>query len=482
MGTYSNSGNFDASGSFADAYTLSISATTTAVSGGTRVDIEASVTMFRNPGQPAWGTGSKSWSLPGGRLTSTSGSAGASGSGSWAYDFRNGNTTNSVYGGFSRFVPYSQGSSTTLSVSAAGSGSSFLTSRTVSVSVPLFAEPIPPVPAPSSPSNLSISSRTRTSLDLSWTASTGTVNRYRVYRDGSDQGTTTGTSFSFSGLSADTSYTLGVRAEGPDANSSIVSTTGTTLPNTFTVPDVFNQINTTAVTNLTNAGFGSVTQTPITAGATQSNNRRVLEQAPLAGTTATAGNTATIKVYSFERTVPNIVGLTQSQAQSQLSASGFSNFASSLRTSGATLANNKLVATQSPASGTSLNIADEVSFQINDYRIAVPNLTGLSRQTAIDTLSAAGFTKVTITTTETGATPTNNNKVFSQSPVNSGTTYNPADQTVSFVVYTLGVVGKRMTSATTSELLTNSLRFDGTQWTRTLTAKRFNGTAWEDIA
>jgi hypothetical protein len=70
-------------------------------------------------------------------------------------------------------------------------------------------------------------------------------------------------------LASNTTYTLGVRAEGPDNNSSIASTTATTLPDTFTTPNVLNQLNTTAATNLTTAGFGSVTQTPVTTNATQ---------------------------------------------------------------------------------------------------------------------------------------------------------------------------------------------------------------------
>jgi hypothetical protein len=342
----------------------------------------------------------------------------------------------------------------------------------------------PTVPAPSAPSGLSTSSITQTSATLSWNASSGTVSRYRAYLNGSSAGTTTGTSFSFTGLASNTTHTLGVRAEGPDNNSSITSTTATTLPSTFTVPNVNSQTAANAVSILTNAGFGSVSQTTTTSGATVANNRTTVpnSQSPAAGTTATEGDSASIQVYSFERPVPNIIGLTKAQGETALVASQFSNFSSSLTTSGSTLANNKLIATQNPSSGTSRNILDSVTFQTHDYRIPIPNLAGLTRTAVASTLSSAGFTKVVITTTEDGATQQNNNRVFSQSPVNSATTYNPADQTVSVVVYTLGVVGKRFTGATTSEFLTTSARYDGTQWVATLVAKRFNGTTWEDIA
>jgi hypothetical protein len=280
----------------------------------------------------------------------------------------------------------------------------------------------PPVPAPGSPSNVVIDQTGINNLRLNWDASTGTVSRYRVYLDGVSQGTTTSTVYDFTGLSGSTTYTLGVRAEGPDNNSAIVSRSGTTLPDTFTTPNVVGQTNTTAVTNLTNAGFGSVTQTTTTTGATSVNNRTVRTQSPTSGTTATTGDTATIEIFSFQRTVPDIAGLTKAQAESQLTASGFNNFSSSLVVAGSTLANNKLVRTQSVAAGTSANVLDLITFTINDYRIAIPQVVGLVRETAVATLNSAGFTNVTITTTETGATPINNNSVFSQTPVNSATT------------------------------------------------------------
>jgi hypothetical protein len=374
----------------------------------------------------------------------------------------------------------------TASISGTNNAKSTIGAATFSGS---FTPTAPPtIPAPSAPSGLSTSSIGKNSATLSWNASSGTVSRYRLYLNGSSVATTTSTSYNFTGLSSNTTHTLGVRAEGPDNNSSITSTTAKTLPDTFTVPSVNGQANTTAVTNLINAGFGSVSQTPVTAGATLANNRTVVpvsvsdSQIPAAGTTATQGDTATIKVYSFERLVPSIVGLTKSQAESTLQESQFSNFSSTLTTSGSTLANNKLVATQNPATGTSRNIADAVTFETHDYRIPVPNLINLTRTAAATTLSSAGFTKVTITTTEDGATQQNNNRVFSQSPVNSATTYNPVDQAVSFVVYTLGVVGKRFTGANTSELLSTSARYSGTEWIQTVLAKRFNGTTWEDIA
>jgi len=156
MPTYTASGEFPVTSPRTPAYRLNISATTSEVAGGTSVVIAASVTKFRTHGSVATGsTGTKSWSMAGGRSGSTSGTTNTGESGSWNYLFPATSTnTESVYGGFTRYVPYSHGGSTTLSVSVAGSGSSFLTSTTVSVTVPLFSAPVPATPVWSTTSPL----------------------------------------------------------------------------------------------------------------------------------------------------------------------------------------------------------------------------------------------------------------------------------------------------------------------------------------
>ena len=143
-----NSGQFPVTGGRTPAYTLNISAVTAAVTGGTRVTISASVTKFRTHGSVATGsTGSRSWTMAGGRQTSVTGQVDTTGSNTWNYLFPAASTnTESVYGGFDRYVPYSHGSSTTLYITVSGSGSSFLTSTTVSVDIPLFSAPVPTTP------------------------------------------------------------------------------------------------------------------------------------------------------------------------------------------------------------------------------------------------------------------------------------------------------------------------------------------------
>lgn len=141
MAEYSGSGVFDAVGTNTNSYTLDVIARTTKVTGGTLVEVFAEVTKTRTHGSVATtGGGTRSWTLPGGRTATTGGTANSSGSSAWTYAFPAASTnTVNVYNYFNVYVPSSYGASTTLSVTAAGSGSSFLTSRTVSVNVPLFS-------------------------------------------------------------------------------------------------------------------------------------------------------------------------------------------------------------------------------------------------------------------------------------------------------------------------------------------------------
>ena len=73
---------------------------------------------------------------------------------------------------------------------------------------------------PSVPSNLQGTAASTSRIDLTWTASTDNagVTGYRVYRNGSQVGTSSGTSFSDTGLSEATSYSYRVAATDDDGN------------------------------------------------------------------------------------------------------------------------------------------------------------------------------------------------------------------------------------------------------------------------
>ena len=76
--------------------------------------------------------------------------------------------------------------------------------------------------APTMPGNLAVTATTESSVSLTWTASvddTG-VAGYTVYVDGTAAGTTTGTSFTATGLDCSSSYQLEVEAFDGGGNTS----------------------------------------------------------------------------------------------------------------------------------------------------------------------------------------------------------------------------------------------------------------------
>jgi chitodextrinase len=99
--------------------------------------------------------------------------------------------------------------------------------------------------APSAPQNQSISSVTESSFRMSWSSATDDVGvtGYAVYLDGAKVGTTTGTSYTYSGLTCGTTYTVGLeafdaagntsdltQATGPAATSACTPTADTQAP------------------------------------------------------------------------------------------------------------------------------------------------------------------------------------------------------------------------------------------------------------
>jgi chitodextrinase len=115
------------------------------------------------------------------------------------------------------------GTSYTLGVSAydaAGnvSGTATLTQQTQACA--------PDTTPPSTPTNLATGGVGQTSLTLTWTASTDNVgvSGYRLFRNGTQVGTSTTTSYTFTGLTCGTSYTLGVAAYDAAGNVSGTAT------------------------------------------------------------------------------------------------------------------------------------------------------------------------------------------------------------------------------------------------------------------
>lgn len=337
--------------------------------------------------------------------------------------------------------------------------------------------------APGIPANFDSDNIGQTSITVSWSAVTGATG-YELFLNGISQGTRTTTSYTYSGLTTDTTYTLAVRAYATNAagttNGSSTSISRTTLPSTFSTPNVVSQPRDTAINTLETSGFSSVSVFETTTSATSFNNRRVITQVPTAGTLAEVGSTASIEIYDYRLQVPNILGLTENEANTALGSAGFASRSSSLTTAGATVENNLKVGSQTPTGGSQFNPLDTVTFSVFNFLTSVPNVIGQTLGNAITNLTALGFASISSTLDEVGATVENVGTVKSQTPTNSGTTYNPANQSVSLVVYSLGVTGRRNTGET-MQPLTNARRFDGTDWTPISVAKRFDGSAWRDI-
>ena len=76
--------------------------------------------------------------------------------------------------------------------------------------------------APSAPQNQSIAAVTESSFRMSWSAATDDVGvtGYAVYLDGAKVGTTTGTSYTYTGLTCGTAYTVGLEAFDAAGNTS----------------------------------------------------------------------------------------------------------------------------------------------------------------------------------------------------------------------------------------------------------------------
>ena len=72
--------------------------------------------------------------------------------------------------------------------------------------------PAPPLSPPSTPTGLTASASSSSQINLSWTASTGTVTGYKIYRNGTYPKSVTATSTSDTGLSPSTNYCYNVTA------------------------------------------------------------------------------------------------------------------------------------------------------------------------------------------------------------------------------------------------------------------------------
>jgi chitodextrinase len=153
--------------------------------------------------------------------------------------------------------------------------------------------------SPTVPSSLSTTGKTTTSVDLTWTAATDNVGvtGYNIYRDAVSAGTSTGTSFTASGLSANTTYAFTVTAvdaadnESAASNSINVTTNNTTTTVLSAAADAYVHDGTDSGTN-----FGSSSILDVKSGASSGNNRETYLKFDLSSLSGSI-NGATLRLY-----------------------------------------------------------------------------------------------------------------------------------------------------------------------------------------
>ncbi len=160
----------------------------------------------------------------------------------------------------------------------------------------------PDTQAPTAPTNLSASNTTQTATTISWTASTDNVGvtGYDIYKNGSLAGTTTGTSYTATGLTASTTYAFTVKAKDLAGN---VSPASSSLSVTTTAV----ASSTTAITYPTNGQVLTAgVQITITATIPSNANKATLYRQYNSNSMYQVGNDST-SPYSFNWT-PNSSG------------------------------------------------------------------------------------------------------------------------------------------------------------------------------
>ncbi len=141
----------------------------------------------------------------------------------------------------------------------------------------------------------------------------------------------------------------------------------------------------------------------------------VIRSSPAAGTSVPRASGVTLVVSSGPKqvAVPDVVGLSQSDARSALSAQGFQVAVTQQQSTTAAAGD---VLSQSPSAGTKVEPSTTVKIVVAQApaQVTVPDLTGQPAASAVDTLSAAGFQPRESTRTVTDAN--DDGKVLEQRP------------------------------------------------------------------
>lgn len=277
---------------------------------------------------------------------------------------------------------------------------------------------------PSTPTNLAVNAATPTSATVSWTAATDNVGvtGYDLYLNGAAHGTTTVTTANFTGLTCNTSYTVGVDAFDAAGNKSLIATTNITTAACDTTPPSV-PANLQATTTLTSATLTWTAATDDTAVAGYGLYRNGQSVGSTTSTVSTfsnltCGTTYTLGVDAYDasgnRSAQATLGVTTSACDTtaptvSITAPADQATISGTQTVSATATDDTAVAgVQFKLDGTNLgNEVTSAPYNLTWTTSQVPNgihtLTAVARDASGNTATSPTVT-VTVSNTFTGPT------------------------------------------------------------------------------
>ncbi|MEN8040716.1 MAG: Stk1 family PASTA domain-containing Ser/Thr kinase [Actinomycetota bacterium] len=251
-----------------------------------------------------------------------------------------------------------------------------------------------------------------------------------------------------------------VIAQSPDGGSSAAPGTVVNLivsagPSSIEVPDVSGKSAETAILELSRAGFTNIdTEDAFSAEVLQG---FVIETNPAALQTVPREATIIVIVSQGPEPVdvPDLVGLTQSQAEQTLNALGLLLVVSS-DTVQVPIASGLVgnVAEQSPANGVTADVGSDVTVKLGAIQqVSVPNVVGKSMIDAENEISSAGLTIVPGGTVVTNV-PAEDNTVATQNP--TGGTLLDEGSSVEVTTYVYEPIVPNFTDMTVEEAQTEA--------------------------
>lgn len=185
-------------------------------------------------------------------------------------------------------------------------------------------------------------------------------------------------------------------------------------PATVSVPDVVDQVQATAESNIVAANLVVGTVTSQSHPTIVSGN--VISQNPASGSTVAEQSSVDLVVSTGTgtATVPNVVGQAQATAQTNITNAGF--VVGTVTTQSSLVVNAGNVISQNPASGSTETVGTDVDLVVSSgpAQLTVPDVVDVSQAAAQTAITNAGFTVGTITTATSSTIAAGN--VISQSP------------------------------------------------------------------